>query len=399
MPEISAKNKQLFFSPIRKLTPYAVAAKKRGVKVFHLNIGQPDIESPEIFLQKVKEFNQKTVAYEKSDGSEALKLSLVKYYQKLGLEIKDEDLVVTSGGSEALQWLFFILFDSGDECLCFEPTYTNYLTFAELGGVKLRPVLTRLEDNFQLTEAKTLLDQVNEKTKAIIITNPSNPTGAVYPPKMLEETVNFCLKKDLFIITDETYREFIYGAVKTVSLLSFKKAEQLVVLADSLSKRYSLCGARLGMLVSKNRSIIEMANKIAQARLASATIEQYAASFLDQVPSSYFEKVRQEYQLRRDTLMQELAKIPGVKCSRPDGAFYLIAELPVVDSEDFCKFLLEKFADKQETVMLAPAADFYVTPGQGKNQVRIAYVLNRTDIKRAVELIGLALKAYKSVVK
>ena len=397
MPEISAKNKQLFFSPIRKLMPYAVAAKKRGVKVYHLNIGQPDIESPAIFLQKVKEFDQKTVAYEKSDGNEAFKQSLAQYYQRLGLDIKEEDLVVTSGGSEALMWLFAILFNPGDECLCFEPTYANYLTFSCLNGVKIVPVLTKLADNFQLTDAKTLLAKYTPKTKAVIITNPSNPTGAVYPPKMLQEIVDFCVEKDLFIIADETYREFIYGAVKTVSLLSFKEAAQLVVEADSLSKRYSLCGARLGMIVTKNKSVLEMATKIAQARLAAATIEQYAASFLDQVPLSYFTTVKQEYQLRRDTLMAELAKIPGVKFSRPEGAFYLIAELPIDNAEEFCKFLLEEFSEKQETVMLAPAADFYVTPGQGKNQVRIAYVLNCAEIKRAVELVGLGLKAYGKI--
>ncbi|OIN88149.1 aspartate aminotransferase [Candidatus Beckwithbacteria bacterium CG1_02_47_37] len=396
MPNISLRDRYLAFSPIRKLTPYAEAAKKRGVKIYHLNIGQPDIASPQIFLDKVKEFNQKTVAYEKSDGSEELKSSLLKYYRGLGISLTTEDLLVTTGGSEALMWLFFILFEPGQECLTFEPTYTNYVTFAELAGVNLRPITTFLETNFTLPSIEQINRAITKKTRAIIVTNPNNPTGAVYSRNLLEELVELCLKRDIFIIADETYREFIYGGTKAVPLLTFKKAEQIVVLADSLSKRYSLCGARLGCMVSKNQPVMTTANKIAQARLASPTIEQYAASFLDQVPESYFREVNQEYLKRRDFLISELKKIPDVKVSRPDGAFYLIAQLPVVDAEDFCRFMLEEFADRKETVMLAPAEGFYLTPGMGVNQVRIAYVLKRPDLKRAVELIALGLLKYKN---
>ena len=394
MPKIPYKSQNLAFSPIRKLTPYAEAAKKRGIKIYHLNIGQPDIASPEIFLKKIKEFNEPVVFYERSDGTEAFKQSLLHYYRRLNLNVDLADIVATTGGSEALWMVFAILFNPGDECLTFEPTYTNYQTFAELSGVKLKGVPTYLDDNFALPPVAALEQVLTNKTKGVIITNPSNPTGAVYPESMLKDLVEFCLKHDLFIIADETYREFIYGEIKTRSLLSFKKADQNVVLTDSLSKRYSLCGVRLGCLVSKNKLVMEMANKIAQARLASPSIEQYAASFLGEVPESYFNDVRVEYEARRDTLMAELKKIPEVKANFPDGAFYLIAQLPVVDAEDFCRFMLDKFEDNKETVMLAPAEGFYLTSGMGVNQVRIAYVLNTMAIKRAVELIGLGLKAY-----
>lgn len=395
MPKISQRNQNLFFSPIRKLTPLAESAKARGIKIYHLNIGQPDIASPRIFLDKVKEFNQTTVVYERSDGTVEFKQSLVDYYQKLGLNIVADDIVVTTGGSEALWMVFAILFNSGDECLTFEPTYTNYQTFAELSGVKLKGVTTKIEDNFQLPAISVLEKFLTVKTRGIIITNPSNPTGAVYPEAMLKQLVDFCLRRNLYIISDETYREFIYSGVKTRSLLTFAEAGENVVLIDSLSKRYSLCGARLGCLASKNKSVLEMANKIAQARLSSPTIEQYAASFLNRVEASYFEKINQEYQSRRDVLIKALSKIPGIKVSHPGGAFYLIAELPVADAEDFCRFLLEKFEQNQETVMLAPAEGFYITPGLGKNQVRIAYVLKSEDLQRAVELIHAGLLKYQ----
>lgn len=396
MPKIPLKNQNLSFSPIRKLTPYAESAKKRGIKIYHLNIGQPDIASPEIFLKKIKEFNEPVVFYERSDGTEGFKQSLLHYYRRLNLSVELAEIVATTGGSEALWMAFAILFNPGDECLTFEPTYTNYQTFAELAGVKLKGVLTYLDDNFQLPPAATLEQVLTNKTKGVIITNPSNPTGAVYPESLLADLVDFCLKHDLFIIADETYREFVYGKVTTRSLLSFKAVEQNVVLTDSLSKRYSLCGARLGCLVSKNKIVVEMANKIAQARLSSPSIEQYAASFLGEVPESYFRNIKIEYQARRDTLVAELEKIPEIKVNHPDGAFYLIAQLPVIDAEDFCRFMLEKFEDKGETVMLAPAEGFYLTAGMGVNQVRIAYVLNRQKLKRAVELIRLGLLKYKN---
>jgi len=395
MIKISQRAEALEFSPIRKLMPMALQAKAKGIRVYHLNIGQPDIESPKVFLKKVREFNQKVIGYEKSDGAEALKDSLVRYYRKLNLNINREDMVVTTGGSEALWMVFFILFSKGDECLTLDPTYTSYLTLAALNGVRLKAVPTYLETNFELPVIDKIKKAVTKKTKAIIITNPSNPTGSVYPKKMLKDLVDFCLKRKIFIITDETYREFVYGKTKAVSLLSFKKAKELVVLTDSLSKRYSLCGARLGAVVSKNKQVIEAVTKIAQARLASPSIEQYAASFLHQVPKEYFENVRREYKKRRDTLMKGLGQINGVKFNSPDGAFYLIAELPVKNAEKFCQFLLEKFSYQGETIMLAPAEGFYVTSGLGKRQVRIAYVLNQKDLQQACWLLKKGLEVYQ----
>ena len=273
---ISSRAENLEFSPIRKLVPLAQVAKKRGVTIYHLNIGQPDIASPPIFLKGIRSFKEKVVAYEKSDGSQALKESLVKYYRRLGLSVVSDDLVVTTGGSEALAMAFFILFSSGDECLTLDPTYTNYLTFAAYAGVKLKAVVTKIDNNFALPKTDSIKKAVTKKTRGIIITNPSNPTGAVYPQRVLSELVDFCVRRKLFIIADETYREFVYGKTKFVSLLSFKKAADWVVLTDSLSKRYSLCGARLGMIVTKNRQVVEAATKLAQARLASPTIEQAA---------------------------------------------------------------------------------------------------------------------------
>jgi len=394
MIKLSDRALELQFSPIRKLMPEATKAKERGIKIYHLNIGQPDIESPKIFLQKVKEFDEKVVVYEKSEGNSLLRSSLAEYYQRLDLNIKSEDIVVTTGGSEGLWMIFFILFNSGDECLTFDPTYTNYLTFSKLNGVNLRAVPTTLADNFNLPSMEIIKQAVTKKTKAILITNPSNPTGAVYSKKLLDELVEFCVRNNLYIISDETYREFVYSGPKAVSLLSYKQAEKLTVVVDSLSKRYSLCGARLGMLVSKNKEILEAANKIAQARLASGTIEQYAASFLLEVEPNYFETIKREYQHRRDVLIKGLEKIKGVKVSHPDGAFYLIAELPVKSAEDFCLFLLKEFEDKKETVMLAPAEGFYITPGLGKSQVRIAYVIESKALERACELISKGLTAY-----
>src|SRR3989344_441190 len=392
---ISSRAENLEFSPIRKLVPLAQVAKKRGVTIYHLNIGQPDIASPPIFLKGIRSFKEKVVAYEKSDGSQALKESLVKYYRRLGLSVVSDDLVVTTGGSEALAMAFFILFSSGDECLTLDPTYTNYLTFAAYAGVKLKAVVTKIDNNFALPKTDSIKKAVTKKTRGIIITNPSNPTGAVYPQRVLSELVDFCVRRKLFIIADETYREFVYGKTKFVSLLSFKKAADWVVLTDSLSKRYSLCGARLGMIVTKNRQVVEAATKLAQARLASPTIEQAAASKLHRVPLKYFSRVKREYQKRRDTLIAGLEKIPGLKVSHPDGAFYLIAELPVKNAEDFCKFLLTDFSDKRETVMLAQAEGFYVTPSLGVNQVRIAYVLKTRDLTRSCELLRLALARYR----
>lgn len=395
MQNISKRAKDLPASPIRKLVPYSQSAKKRGIHIYHLNIGQPDIPSPEIFLKQIRSYPFKTVAYEQSDGNEKLKEYLSKYYQSIGGNIDPEDLIITYGASEALLMAFYILLSEGEECLTAEPFYANYDAIAKLAGVKLKTFTTRLENNFTLPPLETITRKVNKKTKAILICNPSNPTGAVYEGKILNNIVDYCVSKKKFLIADETYREFIYEGKKIKSLLSFKKAKDLVVLTDTLSKRFSLCGARIGALVSANKDIISSALKIAQSRTSASSIDQYAATFLDKVPNNYFPKILKEYTKRRKVLIEELGKIPGIKIAKPYGAFYLIAKLPVKNSEDFCRFLLEKYNYKGETVMLSPAEGFYKTRGLGTNQVRIAYVLGEKELIKACFVLKKALESYK----
>lgn len=395
MAEISSRATRLPFSPIRKLAPFAELAKKRGIKIYHLNIGQPDITSPKIFIDRLKSYNQKIVAYDRSDGNEAFLNSLCVYYQNQNLKIKPENMITTYGGSEALTMAFFILLKKDQQCLTVEPFYPNYLTIAASVDVDIKAITTKIEENFQLPAIDKIKKAVSSKTKAIIICNPSNPTGAVYKPEILEELVDFCYKKNIFIIGDEAYRDFVYDSNKAASLLSFKKGKEIIVVADTLSKRYSLCGARLGALVTRNKKVIEAALKIAQSRTSISSVAQYAASHLHKVPRSYFKNILKEYQVRRNTLTENLNKIPGVTFGQPQGAFYLIAQLPVKNTEKFCRFLLEKFNYKKQTVMMAPAAGFYKTKGLGKNQVRIAYVLKKEDLKKACLVLKKALEVYK----
>lgn len=394
MPEISQRAQNLLFSPIRKLIPYADKAKQKGIKVYHLNIGQPDIKSPKIFLEKLKSYKEKTIAYDQSGGNQNFKKSLCHYYQSAGIKIDPQQMISTYGGSEALTMAFFILLKNGQQCLTVEPFYTNYLTIAKTCDIDLKTITSRIDDNFALPSIEKIKKAVNPKTKAILICNPSNPTGALYPPKILKELVDFCFEKNIFIIADEAYQDFIYDGKQAISLLSFKKGKEVVVAVDTLSKRYSLCGARLGALVSRNEKVIEAALKIAQSRTSISSIGQYAASYLHRVPVSYRKNILKEYQKRRDVLMEGLGKIPGVKYYKPEGAFYLIAQLPVDDAEKFCRFLLEKYHYKKETVMLSPAEGFYLTPGLGKNQVRIAYVLKSSDLKKACLILKKALVEY-----
>lgn len=392
--KISQRAGKLPASPIRKLIPFANIAKKKGIKIYHLNIGQPDIASPELFLQKIKQFPHQVLAYEQSDGNLQLRQSASIYYKKCGIDLKTEDIIITQGGSEALWMACFILLEPRQECLTIEPFYANYLSFAGLADIKITAVTSKIEDNFQLPAIAKIKAAVTPKTKAILLCSPSNPTGVVYTKKDLTKLVDFCLQKNIFIISDETYREFFYGKVMPTSLMAFKKAHQQIVVIDSFSKRFSLCGARLGIIASKNKDIMAAVLKMAQARLAAPTIEQYAASFLHQVPQKYFKAVQKEYQKRRDTLVSGLQKIPGVKCGIPSGAFYLIAELPVDNTEKFAEFLLKDFSYQKETVMVAPAQGFYTTPNLGKKQVRIAYVLNCEDLEKSCMLLGKALEKY-----
>lgn len=395
MLTVSRRAKALPASPIRKLAPFAVKAENNGIRIYHLNIGQPDIPSPAAFLNAIKNYPNKTVAYEQSDGNERLRQLLSGYYGSVGGKITAEEMVITYGASEALSMAFFILLAEGDECLTAEPFYANYAAMAQIAGVRLTTFTTRLEDNFDLPDLDKIKRHISPKTKAILICNPSNPTGSVYQPEKLKKLVDYCVEKNIYLIGDETYREFTYDGKKITSLLSFSQARKLVVLTDTLSKRFSLCGARVGALVSANHDIIAAALKMAQSRTSAASVDQYAASFLGNVPKSYFSEILNEYTKRRKILMEELSKIPGVKFATPYGAFYLIAQLPVDSAEDFCRFLLEKFSYENETIMLSPAEGFYATPGLGKNQARIAYVLNTKDLKRSCYLLKKALEKYK----
>jgi len=383
-------------SPIRKLVPYSNEAKRQGVKVYHLNIGDPDIKTPKVMIDVLKNWSENPIPYGQSQGELKFLESLVYYYNKLGFNfINAANIQVTTGGSEAISMAFFTICETGDEMIVFEPFYTNYNSYAAVNQIKLVPIRTYCETGFHLPDKKEIEKKINKKTKAILICNPSNPTGTVYSKKEINMLVDLAKKYSLFLISDEVYREFIYDAKKHISILDYmKKIPQQVVLLDSLSKRYSLCGARLGMIVSLNKEVMAGVLRIAQGRLSSGYVDQKIAEKLTEVASNYFREVKKEYQKRRDVLYSGLKKIKGVFLEKPEGAFYTIVRLPVKDSEDFCKWLLTDFRLNNETVMFAPAAGFYATPGLGKNEVRIAYVLNIHDLERSIEILERALKEY-----
>lgn len=383
-------------SPIRKLVPFAVAAKKKGVKVYHLNIGDPDIKTPDVMVDVLTKWSANPIPYGQSQGEPKFLESLVSYYSKLGYSfIKTNNIQVTTGGSEAILMAFFAVCQPGEEVIAFEPYYTNYNSYAAINGVKINPVLTKGETAFHLPERREIEKKITKKTKAIIICNPSNPTGTVYTKAEMEMLVSICVKNDLFLISDEVYREFVYDGKKQISILKYmKKYPDKMILLDSLSKRYSLCGARLGMFVSLNKDLTDGVLRMAQGRLSSGYVDQAMAEKLTEVKDSYFASVHKEYQTRRDVLYKGLMSIPGVYLEKPEGAFYTIVKLPVKDSEDFCQWLLTDFRYKNETVMVAPAAGFYGTKGKGKNEVRIAYVLNCKDLEKAIEILRRALVEY-----
>jgi aspartate aminotransferase len=386
-------------SPIRKLVPFAQQAKKDGVKVYHLNIGDPDIKTPEVMLETLTSWTRNSISYSQSQGEPVFLSSLEAYYQNLGFSFIDQrHIQVTTGGSEAISMAMFAVANSGDEILVFEPFYANYNSYAAVNGVTLVPITTALSDGFHLPERQTIEKKIIGKTKAILICTPNNPTGTVYSKKEMEMLVSIAKDHGLFFLSDEVYREFCYEGKKHVSLFSYMEAipNQAVVL-DSLSKRYSICGARLGCLVSLNEEIMAGVLRMAQGRLSSGLIDQIMASKLTEVSPMYTEEVRKEYQMRRDVLFQEFSTIDGVELPpKPEGAFYAVVGLPVADAEDFCTFLLTKFRDNNETVMLAPASGFYATPNCGRNEVRIAYVLNVDAIQRSVEIIKKALISYNT---
>ena len=394
MPSISQKGLAMPESPIRKLVPYAENAKKRGAKVIHLNIGQPDIKTPEVALEAVKNNTIDVLAYSRTEGSETYREKLTTYYAKNDIHVAASDIIVTTGGSEALAFVMGSIADIEDEIIIPEPFYANYNGFATASGVKVVPVVSGIETNFALPPIEEFEKLVTPKTKAILICNPGNPTGYLYSKEEIKKLAVICKKHDLFLIADEVYREFTYDGAEHYSILQEEGLEEYAIIVDSVSKRYSMCGARIGCLVSKNKSVIQTAMKFAQARLSPPTYAQIAAEAALETPQSYFDDVKEEYVARRNLLVEELKKIDGVKVATPKGAFYCIVELPISDADDFAQWLLEDFRVNNETVMVAPAAGFYATKGLGKNQIRIAYVLDKESLKRAVNVLKEALNSY-----
>ena len=394
MPLISKKGIQMPESPIRKLVPFAEDAKKRGVKVFHLNIGQPDIKTPKIALDAVKNNTLETLSYARSEGSEVYRTKLAKYYVKNNIPVTANNIIATTGGSEALLFTIGSITDPGDEIIIPEPFYANYNGFSTASGVTVVPVISKIEDNFALPKIEEFEKLITNKTKAILICNPGNPTGYLYSEEEIEKLKKIVLKHDLFLIADEVYREFTYDGLKHTSVLSLEGIDNNAIVIDSVSKRYSMCGARIGCIVSKNDEFIKTAIKFAQARLSPPTYALIASEAALDTPQSYFDDVIEEYVARRNTLIAGLEKIEGVKVANPKGAFYCVAQLPVKDSDHFAQWLLENFNLNNETVMVAPASGFYSTPGEGKTQIRMAYVLNKTDLNRSIEILAAALKQY-----
>lgn len=396
MPSISKKGKLMPESPIRKLVPYAEDAKKRGVKVYHLNIGQPDIKTPKVALNAIKNNTLEILAYSRSEGSEEYRTKLAKYYDEHSIHVKATDIIITTGGSEALLFTFGSIMDKGDEIIIPEPFYANYNGFSTSSGVNVVPVISKIDNNFALPAIEEFEKLITSKTKAILICNPGNPTGYLYSKEEIKKLAEIVKKHDLFLIADEVYREFVYDGEKHYSVMGVEGLEENAIMIDSVSKRYSMCGARIGCIVSKNKQVITTALKFAQARLSPPTYAQIASEAALATPQSYFDAVKEEYIERRNTLIKELQKIDGVKVAKPKGAFYCIAELPVKDADDFSQWLLEKFSLNRETVMVAPAGGFYSTKGLGKNQVRIAYVLKKDDLITSIKILKEALKQYNS---
>lgn len=395
MPTISEKGLKMPESPIRKLVPYAEQAVKDGKTVYYLNIGQPDIKTPQVALDAIKSQDLDILAYSRSEGSETYRAKIANYYKKNAIEVNHDDIIVTTGGSEALLFAFGSIMDSDDEIIIPEPFYANYNGFSTASGVNIVPVISKIEDNFALPPIEAFEELITEKTKAILICNPGNPTGYLYSKEEIKKLASIVKKHDLFLIADEVYREFVYDDVSHHSILQEPDLKDHAIVIDSVSKRYSMCGARIGYLVSKNKAVISTALKFAQARLSPPTLAQIAGEAALDTPQSYFDEVKDEYVKRRNTLISELEKIEGVKVAKPNGAFYCIAELPVKNSDNFAKWLLESFSYDNATVMVAPAAGFYSTKGVGLNQIRIAYVLNEERLIKAVQVIKEALKSYK----
>ncbi|MFL2621282.1 MAG: pyridoxal phosphate-dependent aminotransferase [Flavobacteriaceae bacterium] len=396
MPKISNRGIQMPSSPIRKLVPFAEQAKSEGAHVYHLNIGQPDIKTPEIALAAVKNNNISILAYSRSEGSDQYRSKLADYYKANQIEVEANDIIVTTGGSEALQFILGSIMDQEDEIIIPEPFYANYNGFSTAQGINVIPVVSKIENNFSLPPISEFEKLITAKTKAVLICNPGNPTGYLYSKEEINQLEQLVIKHDLFLISDEVYREFCYDGYTHNSIMSKQSLSDHAIMIDSVSKRYSMCGARIGCLVTKNKSVYNTALKFAQARLSPPTYAQIASEAALCTPDSYFQKVINEYSNRRNILIEELQKIDGVKVATPRGAFYCIVELPITNADDFSQWLLEKFRVNNETIMIAPAAGFYATEGLGKNQVRIAYVLKKAELISSVNILKEGLKVYNS---
>jgi aspartate aminotransferase len=394
MPKISSKAAAMPASPIRKLVPFAEQAKKEGKTIYHLNIGQPDIETPEVMLSAIKNFQPKIVEYSHSAGIESYRKKLAGYYKTYNIDVDYSDIMITTGGSEAIQIALMTCLNNGDELIIPEPFYANYNGFATLADVVVKPIISSIETGFALPPIAEFEKLITPKTKGIMICNPGNPTGYLYSKEELLALRDLVKKYDLFLFSDEVYREFCYDGKNYVSVMHLDGIEQNVIMLDSVSKRYSACGARIGALITKNKEVMNNAMKFAQARLSPPTFGQVASEAAIDTPKEYFEKVKKEYTERRDLVIERLNKMRGVFCPKPSGAFYCIARLPINDADEFCQWLLEKFNFHNQTVMLAPATGFYSTPGSGKNEVRIAYVLNKDALNKAMDCLEKAIEEY-----
>ena len=394
MLQISDKGAAVPASPIRKLVPYANQAKERGIRVFHLNIGQPDIATPEIALEVVRRLQISVIEYTDSAGNHTLRSALAGYYQRLGIHISEENILITTGGSEAILFAFMSTLNEGDEIIIPEPFYANYAAFAVMVGAKIVPVTAKIENNFALPPVSEFEKLITPRTKGIVIINPNNPTGYLYSREELESLAEIVKKHDLYLYSDEVYRRYCYDGQTHFSVMNIPGIEQNAILFDSMSKRYSECGIRVGAIITRNKDVLAASLKFGMARLCPPALGQIAAEASLETSDEYFHKVHEEYVHRRDFMVEALNRMPGVVCPKPQGAFYSIVKLPVDDSEKFAQWLLEEFDYNGQTVMLAPGSGFYHTPGLGKNEVRLAYVLKISDLQKAMEVLAAALKVY-----
>ncbi|NMD02844.1 MAG: pyridoxal phosphate-dependent aminotransferase [Bacteroidales bacterium] len=394
MPSISEKGKAMPASPIRRLGPFAEEAMKKGNKVYRLNIGQPDIQTPDVALNAIRNIDLKVIEYSHSAGNESYRRKLAEFYNNIGISVDYSDILITTGASEALLFAMMSCLDSGEEIITFEPLYANYIGFATSAGIKIIPVTSSIENDFALPPIEEIEKKITSKTRGIIVCSPNNPTGYLYSEEEFRKLREIVIKYDLYLFSDEAYREFCYDGTSFFSPMKLEGIDNNLIMIDSVSKRYSECGVRIGALVTRNKDVISTALKFAQARLSPPGLGQIAGEASIDTPPGYFREVNEEYTARRDFMVEALNKIPGVYCPKPKGAFYTVVKLPVDDADNFAQWILEEFEYKKQTVMVAPASGFYVTPGLGKNEVRIAYVLNINDLKNAIETIAEALKVY-----